>query len=414
MRASLPLTGRSRDDLRAHMQSLRADDINWRDGRAAQYMFKATDDVMAVGSEAFMEFFNENTLGARRAFGSVRHMEEEVIEMGLSLFHAPGSSLGFMTSGGSESIILAVKACRDWVRRQTGRNDHRGNIVVPHSVHPAFNKAAELMDLELRRIPLANNYRADIAAMARAIDGDTVMLVGSAPCFSYGTFDPISELGRLAIEHDVWLHVDACIGGYLAPFVKELGYAVPEFDFGVPGVTSLSADLHKFGYCPKPASTVFYRNNSQAARQPFETTDWPGGRFENSTIVGTRPAGAVAGAWSTLNYLGRQGYLELAKELMNLVAAYKTGIEAIGLRILGQPELSIISFTSDEVDMHRVAEVMGTGGWLSGLVRTPKALQLLLSMLHSSAREDYLRDLCAALDKVRGEPGGVSTIEVAY
>jgi glutamate/tyrosine decarboxylase-like PLP-dependent enzyme len=220
-------------------------------------MFKATDDVLAVGGDAFMEFFNENTLGARRAFGSVRQMEEEVVAMGLSVFHAPSSGVGFMTTGGSESIVLAVKACRNWVRRKSGRSDHRGNIVAPYSVHPSFSKAAQLMDIELRRISLADNYRADVMAMARAMDRNTIMLVGSAPCFSYGTFDPIVELAALAKERDVWLHVDACIGGYLAPFVKELGYPVPAFDFDIPGVTSISADLHKFAYCPKPASTVF-------------------------------------------------------------------------------------------------------------------------------------------------------------
>jgi glutamate/tyrosine decarboxylase-like PLP-dependent enzyme len=393
---------------------MKNDDIDWRNGRSGLYMFKATDDVLAVGGDAFMEFFNENTLGARRAFGSVRQMEEDVVAMGLSVFHAPSGGAGFMTTGGSESIVLAVKACRNWVRRKSGRSDHRGNIVVPYSVHPSFSKAAQLMDIDLRRISLADNYRADVMAMARAMDRNTIMLVGSAPCFSYGTFDPIVELAALARERDVWLHVDACIGGYLAPFVKELGYPVPAFDFEIPGVTSISADLHKFAYCPKPASTVFYCDGDRAACQPFETEDWPSGRFMTATIAGTRPAGGVAGAWATMNYLGRKGYLDNARDLMNLVAAYKTGIEAIGLEILGRPDLSILTFVSDEVDMHRVAEVMVARGWLPGLVREPKAMHLLISMLHAPAREDYLRDLGSAVAEVKVGGGKASTIEVAY
>ena len=204
MRSALPAVGLSRGEIFARMKALSADDIDWRHGRVPLYVFKASDEIAALGRDAFVEFFTENGLGGKRAFFGLKRMEDEIVAMGLSLFHAPEDAAGFFTTGGSESIIAAVMACRDYVRAQTGREEWRGNIVLPWSAHPAFTKAARLMDLELRRVPVAPNYRADVAAMARAIDADTMLLVGSAPCFSYGTIDGIADLGRLAQERGVW------------------------------------------------------------------------------------------------------------------------------------------------------------------------------------------------------------------
>jgi glutamate/tyrosine decarboxylase-like PLP-dependent enzyme len=414
MRRSLPAAGLSRDEIFARMKAFSANDIDWRRGRAPLYVFKANDVVAALGRDAFVEFFTENGLGGKRAFHGLKTMEDEIVAMGLSLFHAPDEAEGYFTTGGSESILVAVKACRDWLRRQTGRPDRRGNIVLPYSAHPAFTKAARLMDLELRRVPVAANYRADVNAMAGAIDAETMMLVGSAPCFSYGTIDPIAALGELAQQRGLWLHVDACVGGYLAPFVAKAGYPVPAFDFAVPGVASLSADLHKFGFCPKPASTVFYRSTAQAACQPFEIDDWPGGKFATATLVGTRPGGAIAGAWATLQSMGERGYVDTARQIMKLVAAYRDGIEAIGLSVLGGPDLSILCFNSNEVDMLRVGELMAAHGWLPGLVREPKAMHLMLSMLHAPACEDYLRDLRRAVTQARQENGTTAKLDVTY
>jgi glutamate/tyrosine decarboxylase-like PLP-dependent enzyme len=240
------------------------------------------------------------------------------------------------------------------------------------------------------------------------------MLVGSAPCFPYGTFDPIADLGRLALERGLWFHVDACVGGYLAPFVAKAGYAVPAFDFAVPGVTSLSADLHKFGFCPKPASTAFYRSARHAAFQPFEVDDWPGGKFTTATLVGTRPGGAIAGAWATLHGMGEQGYVETARQIMDVVARYRSGIEAIGLRVVGDPELSILCFTSDEVDMMDVGAAMAERGWLPGHAREPRSMHLMLSMLHAPACDDYLADLRAAVAQVRAPSAAKMKIDATY
>jgi len=414
MRSSLPASGMARADIFRCMREYSARDVDWRRGRTPLYVFKADDEVAAIGRDAFMEFFTENALGGKRAFHGLKRMEDDVIGIGLTLLHAPEDAAGYFTTGGSESIVTALKTCRDYVRRQKGTSDFRGNVVLPQSAHPAFSKAGQLMDLELRRIPLGRDYRADVDAMARAIDDDTMLLVGSAPSFPYGAIDDITALGALAQARNLWLHVDACVGGYLAPFVAKAGHPVPPFDFAVPGVTSISADLLKFGFCPKPASTVFYRSADRAACQPFEMEDWPSGKFSTATIAGTRPGGAVAGAWATLHALGEAGYVEIARRIMALVAAYRRGLEGLGLRMVGNPDLSILCFTSDDVDMLQVGERMASRGWLPGMVREPKSMHLMLSMLHAPALDDYLADMRASIDEVRRAGSPSAKVTVSY
>lgn len=415
MRKSLPLKGRTHDDVIAEMRHAKEGDADWQHGRVPLFVFKATDELNQVGRDAFLEFFSENALGGKRAFPSVRRMEDEVVEMALGLFNAPPEAQGFMSTGGTESIIQAVQTCRDWNRKRRDDPTHRGNLVLPESVHPAFNKAAKLMDLEVRRVPVGADFRADVAALESAIDDDTIMLVGSAPSFPYGAIDPIAELGRLAERRQVWLHVDACVGGYLAPFVKQIGREIPDFDFTVPAVASISADLHKFGFCPKPASTVFYRDADKAQHHHFDFNEWPNGRFVTSTLVGTRPAGGVAGAWATFQYLGVEGYRDIATKLMDFVDAYRRGIEDIpGLYVLGKPHLSIVAFGSHDVDIFRVAEVMDKRGWLPGLVQKPKAIHRMLSMIQAPSLLEYLDDVQAALKVVRAQGAKASTLKAAY
>jgi len=409
-----PESGRPRAAILGDLEAMKAGDADWRHGRVPLYVFKSTDAVAEIGREAFNAYFTENALGAKRAFSSLKRMEDEVVAMALDLFRAGPGAVGNMTTGGSESILMAVKAARDYARKQRGDKSHRGNLVLPASAHPAFNKAAMLMDLEVRRVPVGSDFRADAAAMAATADADTIMMVGSAPCFPYGVIDPIEDLGRVAEAKGLWLHVDACVGGYVAPFVRDEGFPIPDFDFKVPAVTSLSADLHKFGFCPKPSSTVFYRSEEFRAGQGFAIDEWPNGRFATETLTGTRAGGAVAAAWAVMQSLGRDGYRKIARDLMTMRDGYIAGIEAIpGFRVFGQPHLTLLGFGAADLDMARVAEGMQTRGWVPGMLKAPHGLHLMLSMLHADARPDYLRDLAASADEVRAT-SGKAKIEAVY
>jgi len=415
MRNTFPKAGRSQADVMADIRARKAGDADWRGGRVPLFVFKADDAVDEIGRAGFNEMFTENALGSKRAFLSLGQMEREVVEMGLDLFRAPEGAQGFMTTGGTESIIMAVQAARNFAREQRGNAGHRGNLVMAETAHPAFDKAARLMDLEVRRVQAGDDHRADVAAMARYIDGDSILLVGSAPCFPFGIIDPIAALSELALDKSVWLHVDACVGGYLAPFVRDLGRDVPDFEMHLPGVMSISADLHKFGYTPKPASTVFYRNSAHALHHGFDADVWPNGRFATTTIVGTRPGGAVAGAWAVMQHLGRDGYRRLAGELMAAIDLYRKGVNAIpGLHVIGDPHLSIVAIGSDVVDVFRVAELMAARGWIPGLTQRPKGLHRMMSLLHAPSMDQYLSDLAACTAEARAAGGGLAQIKATY
>jgi len=413
MRKSFPTSGAEWKALDAEMTAMSGADIDWRGGRAPLYVFHGSDSAHEVGFQAFMKYFNENALGGRRAFFGLKRMEDEVVEMGLDLFQAPGQAVGNMTTGGSESIFMAVKACRDWARTQP-RLKAPYNIIAPFTAHAAFNKAGDVMDIEVKRLATGENRRADVEAMAAAMDESTIMLAGSAPCFPHGVIDPIAELSELALARDIWLHVDACVGGYVAPFFQRIGRDIPAFDMALPGVRSLSADLHKFGFCPKPASTVFYRQEEDRERGLFHFDQWPNGQFSTATLSGTRAGGAVAAAWAVMNHLGEAGYMEIARQLAAMADAYVAGIKAVdGLHLWAEPDLTIINFGAHDFDIFKVAEGMDARGWLPGLTQNPKGMHAMLSMYHAAGREDYLADLAASVLEAKRQDGA-SDLKAVY
>ncbi len=398
---TMPQHGAAWADLEAHMRDMAKHDVQWRNGRTGLYIFNAGEEVERVQKAAYALFASENGLGPA-AFPSLAQMEREVVEIGLGLLNAPPGAAGAMTSGGTDSIMLAVKAARDFARRETGL-EGRANIVIPTTAHPAFDKACQLMDIDVRRIA-TRDLLADAPAMEAAVDACTIMIAGSAPCFPFGLIDPIEALSELAQRRSVWLHVDACVGGYLAPFVRMNGVALPPWDFSVAGVHSISGDLHKYGYAAKGASTILFRSERLRAFMPFDAGPWPLGRMLTPTLAGTRPGGAIAAAWAVMHFLGVDGYREKQGAVTRAREAIEAGVVRLGFEVLGRPQLGIVAFTHARVDCLKLYAGLHKRGWFTAALLEPRALHLMLSPKHVEVVDQYLADLEAALAEADATP----------
>ena len=398
----LPVEGRRWDDIRSELLARKAKDYDWRSGRIPLYVYHDDDELLAVSRDAYGLYFSENALGGR-AFPSLAQMEREIVQLSLSLFHAPDGADGSFTSGGTESIFLALKTARDHFRATRSR-DLRPKVVLPRTAHPAFDKAAHYLDVDVVRVGVGPDLRADISETRDEIDHRTMMIVGSAPCYPYGVYDRITRLGELALATKTWLHVDACLGGFLAPFAAKEGFSIPDFDFSVPGVTSLSADLHKYGFSAKGASVLLYRNGTSKAHQWFHFSDWPRGSYSTETFLGSRPGGSVASAWAVSQFLGETGYRRLARKTMETKQRLVLGIESIaGLEVVRPSDLCIVLYRSNDagVDINAVAEALGERGWFVGRTQQPHGLHFALNAVHAPAIDAYLADLDAAVRHVR-------------
>jgi sphinganine-1-phosphate aldolase len=400
--AELPAVGAPWPALRRRLRELKRDDYAWRDGRLPVYVYHHTDALAWVARQAFGEFFTESALGAGKAFPSVRTLEDEVVGMSLDLLGGGPGSGGTFTSGGTESIFLAVKAARDWAREHLGIRN--GKIVVPASAHATVDKAASYLDVAVVRTPLRSDRRADVAALESAVDDRAFLILGSAPGYPHGVFDDIAALGAVAARHGIWLHVDACVGGFLAPFAREEGYPIPPFDLSVPGVRSLSADIHKYGFAAKGASVLLLADRADRRYQCFEFDGWPRGRYATDTFQGTRAAGPIASAWAVLNTLGRSGYGDIARIVMETTERLAAGIERIdGLCVIQPRDLCILLYESrdHDVDIYAVADRLTERGWFVGRSVTPRAIHVAVNPVIAPAVEAYLADLAAAVRTAR-------------
>ena len=402
-----PPKGRTRDEILAELEAGKDEDVDWRGGRIGLYTHFGGDDVLEIAKDASRMYFSENALGAS-AFPSLARLENDVIAWTLGLLNGGDDAAGSMTSGGTESILMGVKTARDWAR-DTHPDVDKPVVVAPYSAHPAFNKAAHYLGIEVKRVPVGDDFRADIGRMAEAIDDRTIMLVASAPQFAHGVIDPISDIAELAQGRNLWLHVDACVGGFIAPFARKLGRLVPPFDFTVPGVMSMSADLHKYGFTAKGASTFLLSNQAHRKYQVFEFDEWSRGHYASPTIPGSRPGGPIAAAWAVLSYLGWDGYLRIAGELLDAIDRLKAGITAIdGLTIIGDPPLTILSYTSENCDIRAVAEAMTNRGWFVTRSADPRAIHMgMLTMTHVPVVDQYLSDLTRSVEEAKS-----GTIEI--
>ncbi|HEX6275862.1 MAG TPA: aminotransferase class V-fold PLP-dependent enzyme [Polyangiaceae bacterium] len=351
---------------------------------------------------------------------SIAKFEAEIVHMTARMLGAPQKAsletervVGTVTSGGTESILLAMKAYRDRARAEGNR---RPEIVAPASAHAAFDKAAELLRMTIVRVPVASDFRADVRAVRRAVTRRTAVIVGSAPGFPHGVVDPIAELSALALERKVGLHVDACLGGFVLPWARKLGYPVPDFDFSLSGVSSMSADTHKYGYAAKGTSVVLYRGVALRRFQYFVSTDWPGGLYFSPTLAGSRPGALVAATWAALVSIGERGYLDATRRVLETARTIRRGIEKIPeLAVLGDP-LWVIAFGSRSVDIYRVLDAMSSRGWsLNGLQRPP-SLHLCVTLRHTEpgVAARFVRDLEASVAEVKTKPASESGLAPVY
>jgi glutamate/tyrosine decarboxylase-like PLP-dependent enzyme len=429
MTTAIPRRGRAADEVLAELEQRKTNDTKWRDGRVFSLVYhvpgargEAHERLM---HDAHALYASTNLLNPM-AFGSLKRMETEVIAMAGDLFHAP-DAVGAMTSGGTESILCAVAAYRDRARRARPWV-LRPELVVPSTAHPAFDKAAHYFGVKLVKVPVGADLRADVRAMEKKISHATIGLVGSAPQYPHGVVDPIAELGQLAEAHRLPLHVDACVGGWVLPWIERLGRKVPVWDFRVPGVTSISADLHKFGYTAKGASTLVWRSMKAMRHQIFVATDFPGGIYASPTMLGTRPGGPIAAAWAALQAFGEDGYLELAKVSLDAADRLRAGIEGIpGLALLGRGDATIVSYSTAEIAeaaadkslwpslvrrvtggggeaIYAIADRMETRGWTIDRQHRPASLHMTVHAGHAHVVDDYLTDLAASLAEVRRDP----------
>lgn len=419
----LPSEGRSRDSVFAEMNGLATRERDrWHDGFVSGAVYHGDDEHVAFLSRVYAAYSQTNPLHAD-LWPSVVKYEAEIIAMTAEMLGAarvgtegsrwPGPVVGCVSSGGTESIMLAMKTYRDWAKAERGIG--KPHIIAPTTAHVAFDKAAQCFGIELERVPVDESFRADVAATKRAIRRNTICLVGSAPAFPHGTIDPIAELSEIARKRRIGFHTDACLGGFVLPFARELGYDVPGFDFALPGVTSISADTHKYGYAAKGTSVVLYRSASLRHHQFFTATEWPGGMYMSPTFAGSRPGALSAACWASMVSMGRDGYLGATRKILETAAEIRRGIEATdGLFVMGDP-LWVIAFGAEGFDVYRVLDAMTKRGWNLNGLHMPPAVHLCVTLRHTEpgVAQRFLDDLRASVEDTRRSPkerGGMAPI----
>jgi glutamate/tyrosine decarboxylase-like PLP-dependent enzyme len=378
MRTTLPKKGIVFKELERDLMAARGDDLPWRRGTFYTYWPDPGDNTALVAKEA-MALLGHQRLISRKGNPSALKIEAEVQGMVLDILNAPEGGVTTLTAGGTESNYLAVLAARQWAR-ETRPGIARPQIIIPRSAHPSFDKAAHALCIDVVRVEVGPDYRADFEAMAAAINERTIMLVGSAPSFPFGQIDPIERLAALARRHDLWFHVDACVGGFLIPFLRGTGRQVEPMDFTVGGVRSIAADLHKFGLTPTGISTLSLSNAEDQRFHRFVFQDWASGEYATSSFAGSRNASVIAAAWAVMRNLGEAGYRTKAKAVVSQSEALAEGIaEIAGLRLLAGPEAGILVYTSDALDVVAIADGMTDRGFPSRWLTRPLAIHLMIS-----------------------------------
>ncbi len=403
VKTSIPGKGIPKDELLSRMESMRNMDADWRSGKTWSLVYYAGEDHTGFLKKAHNMFFSENGLSPL-AFPSLKTFENEVIAMTSGMLGGDENVFGTMTSGGTESILMAMKAYRQWARK-TMPSVKEPEVLLPVTAHPAFEKAAHYFDLKTVHSPVGNDFKADVNATRELVSDNTIVMVGSAPAYPHGVIDPITELAAIAKQKEIGFHVDSCLGGFMLPWLNKLGYPITPFDFSVPGVTSISADVHKYGYAAKGASVVLYRSKELRRHQFFVYSDWPGGIYASPSMTGTRAGGSIAAAWAALNSIGEEGYMRLAESAMKTAKAVMEGIGGIkGLYILGKPDMSVFSFASDTFDIFALGDAMDRRGWHLDRQQFPSSLHMMVTAAHEKVAEPFISDLRESVEEVITNP----------
>lgn len=413
---SLPTAGESADAILDRLNALKKSDGVVEVSKNFTNVFIGNDDARRVAEEAYLAYLWENALDPT-AYPSLGRFERDVTAIAASHLRGDGA-VGSFTSGGTESLMLAVKTMRDWARAERGIENP--NFVMPVTAHPAFMKASHYLDVEVRRVPVdPATLTADVNAIEAAIDDSTAMLVGSAPGYSFGVVDPVPEIAALASARGLLCHVDACIGGWLLPLFRELGADVPPFDFEVDGVTSISVDFHKYALCAKGASCLLFRDPALRRYQFFSFVGWPGYVLLNSTIQSTKSGGPLASAWAVLHHIGHDGYLEIARQIYDATEAIVAEVDGIdGARVVAKPDASLIAVATD-VDAFAVSDAMARRGWRHfpqlSYDDLPRSIHLTVLPGNVGRVSEWAEALGESIDEVADarEPTGLAGVKSA-
>ncbi|XP_011871712.1 PREDICTED: sphingosine-1-phosphate lyase isoform X2 [Vollenhovia emeryi] len=382
-------------------QSVHLGDYDWEAGRVSGAVYRTNNELAQLMGNVYAIASYTNPLHPD-VFPGICKLEAEVVRIACHLFNGDKASCGTMTTGGTESILLACKAYRDYAREAKGIR--KPEIVLPVTAHAAFDKAAQYLNIKIRSVPVnPQSFTVCVKAMRKSITKNTIMLVGSAPNFPYGTMDNIEAISELGVKYDIPVHVDACLGGFLACFMSEAGYALPPFDFRLPGVTSISADTHKYGYAPKGSSLILYRNKKYRHHQYTITTDWPGGIYGSPTINGSRAGGIIATCWATLMYYGRDEYVKSTKKIIEITRYVERKLRQMnGIFVFGTPATSVIAIGSNDFHIYRLSEALSDKGWNLNTLQFPCGIHICITHVHTEpgVADQFLEDVDTELEMI--------------
>jgi len=400
----LPRTPLEKDDILDQIQKMNAmEEDKWKKGYVSGAVYHGDTDHIDFLNKVYAITSQSNPLHSD-LWPSASKFEAEIIEMTAAMLSSKKSDdpiCGTVASGGTESILLAMKTYRDFARKK--KNIKNPELIVPVTAHAAFDKACQYFKIKLRQISVNEYFQADINQVKKAVNKNTIAIVGSAPSFPHGTLDPIEEMSAIALENHIGFHTDACLGGFVLPFVEKLGIDVPVFDFRLKGVTSISADTHKYGYAAKGTSVILYRTEELRHFQYYTTTDWPGGLYFSPTFAGSRSGALSAACWASMLSIGEKGYLDAAKRIMAAADIIKQGILDIPeLHILGKP-LWVIAFGSKKLDIYRVLDEMSQKGWSLNGLHKPSCIHIAITLCHTreGVCRRFVKDLKQAVEIVR-------------